>query len=783
MNSNSLRHLRGQLLREAITLLLFASLMLQSATAVAPDWWTTSSVFKAGATADDYAVANLGQLKNMASNAAQELDDNLPSGAGDDIHALMNAWNTDPADGILRDDYAALTVGQLKSVGQLFYDRLIAEYVRPSGSYPWTGTNADDYALANVGQLKTMFAFDTAFVDTNSNGIPDLWETQMFGNLNQSLTDDPDGDGLTNAQEYQAGTDPNNPDSDGDGYSDGVEYMAGFDPAKANSNPEIGFGNDGSGNQPRMQSKNSDWFSVFYRTDQTTPGPTPNPWAYYKRTDIPTQHDTYYDAPERKPTLPVLPPVPSTEDLTYLAWVDQSTGVDSTVYNKSQFYRLDSFTGNYTYGDGSVNTWEGCEYGGLGSQIRLIVDYPSLTERQVPVLLLTTDQTFSMDAHSINEDYDDDAQVIDAQIVTVTIPANATESGDITLPIVDQGSGHATSVTATLLSVEFESETAKDSGIFYKLPKNLPVFGADSGINRGVQFSTISSPKKLNLPSTFSTQTLNAFTLSGPIVGNQTLAVTETNIGSRIFRDLESGYEIDLTSLGSSSPNTVTSLSIKVRHLGQESLIVMQRDTSVQQATVPFLESPIPTEINRTPLSPDDNDDGVIYLRLADQGNNSSVKLQSGENEVTLNWQTAASGARELEPFILLSATAPTVSTAIKTLRIAADAAKVVFILVIAGQQNQIAQKWVARPPFLACVLNGIDPIKPKDHLEEIDYLIGRKKKEGVYGFRKEVPPPLGWANSIVDENLTLTNFQAEVSKHELFSQPSHRPCRMRGKR
>ena len=35
--------------------------------------------------------------------------------------------------------------------------------------------------------------------------------------------EDPDRDGLTNLQEYQLGTDPNNPDTDGDGLSDGNE--------------------------------------------------------------------------------------------------------------------------------------------------------------------------------------------------------------------------------------------------------------------------------------------------------------------------------------------------------------------------------------------------------------------------------------------------------------------------------------------------------------------------------------------------------------------------------
>ncbi len=41
---------------------------------------------------------------------------------------------------------------------------------------------------------------------------------------------DPDHDGLTNLQEQQYGTNPNNPDTDGDGYHDGAEVKAGYNP-------------------------------------------------------------------------------------------------------------------------------------------------------------------------------------------------------------------------------------------------------------------------------------------------------------------------------------------------------------------------------------------------------------------------------------------------------------------------------------------------------------------------------------------------------------------------
>ncbi len=50
---------------------------------------------------------------------------------------------------------------------------------------------------------------------------------------------DPDGDGLSDAQEAILGTDPNNPDSDGDGRDDGSEVIAGTDPLDQASRFEI----------------------------------------------------------------------------------------------------------------------------------------------------------------------------------------------------------------------------------------------------------------------------------------------------------------------------------------------------------------------------------------------------------------------------------------------------------------------------------------------------------------------------------------------------------------
>lgn len=85
---------------------------------------------------------------------------------------------------------------------------------------------------------------DPDSLDSDDDGLDDLWEDLHFGNNNgivepedltlQSGTDDgypaPDGDGLDNIGEQDAGTDPNDPDSDLDNLSDGDEVTGELNP-------------------------------------------------------------------------------------------------------------------------------------------------------------------------------------------------------------------------------------------------------------------------------------------------------------------------------------------------------------------------------------------------------------------------------------------------------------------------------------------------------------------------------------------------------------------------
>jgi hypothetical protein len=71
---------------------------------------------------------------------------------------------------------------------------------------PFASTGPIVVMVSGVASNGVVFAIGE--IDTDADGLPDNWEIQYFGNLNQTASGDPDGDGLTNLLEYQQGRNP-----------------------------------------------------------------------------------------------------------------------------------------------------------------------------------------------------------------------------------------------------------------------------------------------------------------------------------------------------------------------------------------------------------------------------------------------------------------------------------------------------------------------------------------------------------------------------------------------
>ena len=74
--------------------------------------------------------------------------------------------------------------------------------------------------------------------DWDQDGMPNDWEQQHgLDPLRNDADEDADNDGLTNLEEYQQGTSPNDKDTDKDGWDDFTEYQKAFDPLDPESHP------------------------------------------------------------------------------------------------------------------------------------------------------------------------------------------------------------------------------------------------------------------------------------------------------------------------------------------------------------------------------------------------------------------------------------------------------------------------------------------------------------------------------------------------------------------
>jgi hypothetical protein len=200
--------------------ILFFSASLSLVLAEGPAWWSQRGVItpQSAKTADDFAVLNQGQLKNLARAARDELNSKLTGGAGVEIDTLVQRWQTQAGSA---DDFAVVTVGQLKNAARLFLQRLHA--VGQIAQLPeWThSSGSDDHAVANIGQAKALFSFEVAASPSNT--------------VTNSPVSSTNGDAATPAQPLAVAAAPppaiaQSPDSNGDGIPDVDVVKFGLDP-------------------------------------------------------------------------------------------------------------------------------------------------------------------------------------------------------------------------------------------------------------------------------------------------------------------------------------------------------------------------------------------------------------------------------------------------------------------------------------------------------------------------------------------------------------------------
>jgi len=152
-------------------------------------------------------------------------------------------------------------------------------------------------------------AHATAYADADGDGMPRFWEEDngFSDNRPADAALDSDADGLTNGQEYSAGTDPRRADTDGDGLCDGEEHgvvppgpvVAGIAPRRADIDGEVHVvaapGAVVTGTNPLLADTDGDGLSDYAEARSVPPGNpllpdadgdgAPDAWELHMRTD------------------------------------------------------------------------------------------------------------------------------------------------------------------------------------------------------------------------------------------------------------------------------------------------------------------------------------------------------------------------------------------------------------------------------------------------------------------------------------------------------------------
>jgi len=94
-------------------------------------------------------------------------------------------------------------------VGTAAVEEYLDADVVPGNEYTYT-VAAENSAGLGPKSVEMSISIPAPGVDSDNDGLPDEWELSQFGDLSHDGTEDSDGDGFTDKQEYDSGTDPTN---------------------------------------------------------------------------------------------------------------------------------------------------------------------------------------------------------------------------------------------------------------------------------------------------------------------------------------------------------------------------------------------------------------------------------------------------------------------------------------------------------------------------------------------------------------------------------------------
>jgi hypothetical protein len=137
-----------------------------------------------------------------------------------------NGWQTDYASGAHHDEVSyPLPAGTDRVQLRLYYQTASREYIEAlaadnpgtltAGTFNRGSLLADAWAATGRSKPEVVAERTRAIADTDGDGLSDGWETAhgLSASPLGGPNDDPDGDRLSNAQEFQKNSDPNDPDS------------------------------------------------------------------------------------------------------------------------------------------------------------------------------------------------------------------------------------------------------------------------------------------------------------------------------------------------------------------------------------------------------------------------------------------------------------------------------------------------------------------------------------------------------------------------------------------